>query len=80
MKFGENSYLTSDKVFGAGTRIPLRRDGGHYVFSLFPPTDMDNKLASAVLINPDACSKKKAVCTNRLCYKGRKPYIPNNSG
>ena len=65
MKFGENSYLTSDKVFGAGTIILLRRDGGHYVFSLFPPTDMDNKLASAALFNPDVCLKKES-CMYKL--------------
>ena len=60
MKFGENSYLASEKVFGAGTRIPLRRDGGHYVFAIFPTTDEDNKLASSATLNLDACSEKKA--------------------
>ena len=73
MKFGENPYLISEKVFGAGTRIPLRRDGGHYVFSLFPPTEIDNNLASAALINPDTCSKKKAECTISYVTKEENP-------
>ena len=63
MKFGENSYLASEKVFGAGTRIPLRRDGGHYVFAIFPPTDDDNKRASSATLNLDNCSAKKASST-----------------
>ena len=52
--------MTLTTTLGPGTKIPLQRQGGHYVFTMFPPTEVDDKDAASMMLETKQWNEETA--------------------
>jgi len=51
LELGLSPSLTLSKILGPGTKIPIRKERGHYVFTVFPPTSQDDQEAATLMLD-----------------------------
>ena len=73
MTLGSSPYLTLPNILTPGTRIPLRKYGGHNVFTLFPPTSEDDKEAAQMLIDSEEWTPETAKVAISYIVKCKDP-------
>ena len=73
LDLGPNMTLTLPTILGPGTRIPLKKAAGHYVFYLFPPTTEDDKDAAISMLENKSWTEEKANTAIAYIIKSKEP-------
>ena len=73
LDLGPNMMLTLPTILGPGTRVPLRKAAGHYVFYLFPPTEEDDKDAAMSMLDNKYWTEKNAKETISYIIESKEP-------